>query len=347
MRPIWVLSLLFFSNLSLTVQAGETTLPMATVDYQTQAREQVLDGVVEAIMRSTVSAQVSGRITEVNFDVDDLVEKGAVIARIRDKEYKARLQQAEANLKEALAQHKDAKLAYDRAKDMFQKKVVSASDYDRSQAALKASEARVAAARAAVSAAREQLANTVIRAPYSGVVVERHVEVGETVRPGQAVMTGLSLDKLRVSVEVPQNFIKAIRHHLSARVLLDTKTIRATGLTVFPYADPKRHTFKVRARLPEGLRNLYPGMLVKVAFKIGEERVLTIPAQALAQRSEVSAVYVVDKTGQVRMRQVRVGRHDGDRLVILAGLEPGERIALDPIAAGIRLKQAREVSHEQ
>ncbi len=345
MRPIWILSFLLLGGLPLTSQAApETTLPVSEVRYHVHDKEQVLDGVVEAIMQSTVSAQVAGRITEINFDVDDLVEKGAVIARIRDQEYKARLQQAEANLREALAQHKDARLAFNRAKDMFQKKVVSASDYDRSQAALKASEARVAAAKAAVSEAREQLANTVIRAPYSGVVVKRHVEVGETVRPGQAVMTGLSLDKLRVSVDVPQGFINAIRRQQAARIQVGQRLLPSTGLTIFPYADPRRHTFKVRARLPEGVRNLYPGMLVKVAFKIGEEQVLSIPAAAVVQRSEVSAVYVMDDNGRIRLRQLRLGRHDGDRITVLAGLEVGERIVLDPVAAGIRLKQAQEGS---
>jgi len=90
--------------------------------------------------------------------------------------------------------------------------------------------------------------------------------------------------------------------------------------------------------LPPGQFGLYPGMFVKVAFVVGESQRLLVPAGALVRRNEVTGVYVVGDEDRVRLRQVRVGRTFGDRVEILAGLRAGERIATDPVNAGIYLK---------
>ena len=130
-----------------------------------------------------------------------------------------------------------------------------------------------------------------------------------------------------------------MRQHQQARVLPPNgeTSITAARLTFFPYADPQSNVFKVRVYLPPKTAGLYPGMFVKTAFRVGEEQRLTMPRQALAQRGEVSAVYVV-KDGKVSLRQVRPGRSEGEAVEILAGLEPGETVALDPIKAGFYLK---------
>jgi len=190
--------------------------------------------------------------------------------------------------------------------------------------------------------ANEQLAYTEIRAPYSGIVTERHVEVGEIANPGEPVMSGLSLDELRVIVDVPQSVIPAVRTGGQVRVYLpDGTSTEASGITVFPYADPESNTFSVRINLPEGESGLFPGMFVETGFVTGQKKQLTVPESAVVYRSEVTGVYVVDPEQCVRFRQIRVGRDLGDALVVLAGLGEGEQVALDPIGAAVVLKGQR------
>lgn len=314
--------------------------PIAAAQQQTLAEEQVLDGVVEAVNQSTVSAQTAGRVEEIMVDVNDFVPQGTPIIRIRNIEQRAGLEQAQANLREAQARSIEAQAEYDRAKGIYQRQLISKAQMDAAIAALNTAKARLDAAEAGVAQAKESLGYTTINAPYSGIVLERHVQQGESVQPGKPLMTGFSLDALRVVASIPQRLIVPMRHYQQARILLphSDKSIAATKLTFFPYADPQSNVFKVRVYLPLKTEGLYPGMFVKTAFRIGEEIRLTVPQQALVQRGEVSAVYVV-KDDRISLRQVRPGRIEGDRIEILAGLEPDEQVALDPIQAGIYLKQ--------
>jgi RND family efflux transporter MFP subunit len=295
--------------------------------------ERVLDGTVEAVDEATVSAQTSGRVAEILFDVNDRVPAGAVIIRLRGTEQRAGLQQAEAARREAAAREAEAQARYARISDMYERKVVARAQLDQALAERDAAVARLAAANAALDSAREGVAYTEVRAPYAGIVTARLVRVGETVSPGTPLMRGFSTEKLRVTVDIPQTVVEPVRKLRKAAVLVDGRRIAASGVTVFPEADAATNSFRTRVELPPGTADLYPGMFVKVAFVTGEQPRLLVPQSAIVTRSEVTAVYVVDAGGRVALRQVRTGAASGDRLEVLAGLAAGERVALDPLAA--------------
>jgi RND family efflux transporter MFP subunit len=329
---------LLFAQATVNAQTPET----ATAEYRELPREYILDGVVEAIHQATVSSQTSGRVEEILFDVDDFVEQGKLIIRLRDSEQKARLAKAEADLKEARARLDEAQEAWERTKQIYQRKLVAKSQMDQADAALKAAKARREAAEAGLRQAKEQLDYTQIRAPYSGIVTKRHVELGETAQSGQPLMSGISLHELRVSVNVPQSLIKGIRESSQARVFLNTRTddsVAAAKITIFPIADSGPNTFKVRLDLPPGTADFFPGMFVKAGFTVGTQRQLLVPTSSVVYRSEVTGVYVMGADGQLTLRQIRIGHATADGMLeVLSGLEEGEQVALDPVAAGVALK---------
>ena len=119
--------------------------------------------------------------------------------------------------------------------------------------------ARLQAARAALSSAREGVDYTEVRAPYAGIVTQRHVEVGESVAPGTPLVSGLSLQYLRVGVDIPQRRRRAGAAHGKAAVYVDDRRVPATKLTIFPVANPQSNTFRARVDLPENAADLYPG----------------------------------------------------------------------------------------
>ncbi len=328
-----------------TVSAAELPFETATVERASAPLERIYDGTVEAVNQATMSAQTAGRIAEVYYDVDDYVEPGKPIVRFTNTEQQAALRQAEASLAEALARQKQAAEEFSRASALFDAGSSSKREYDQAVASRDAADARAEAARSAVASARQQLEYTLVRAPYPGIVTERHVEVGEAVSVGQPLMSGLSLDSLRVVTNLPQQFAAAVREYDKAYVLTAKGRVEATELTIFPFADAASKTFTVRVDLPDGQYRLYPGMFVKLAFVIGDAERLLVPTSALLRRSEVTGVYVVGDDQEVRLRQVRAGNTFGERTEILAGLAEGETIALDPVAAGIYAKSGAVARH--
>lgn len=329
---------------------AEEALAVAVAEQRILPEVFVADAVIEAVHQATLAAETTGRIQQIFFDVDDVVEKGALLLRFTDKEQQAGVARAEAQSKEALARLQQAEDEYTRVQSVYEKKLVAKSAVDKALADLKAAQQRVKAAEADLKAAREQLEYTVVRAPYSGIVVERHVNLGERVQPGTPLMTGFSLAKLRATASVPQGVVEAVRQHSRVTISLtrpseDAATdssLSSDQLTVYPYADAATHDFTVRVELSAVPPGFYPGMFVKAQFVTGEVSRLLVPATAVVHRSEVTAIYVVDGQGRVEFRAVRIGAYlDKDTIEVLAGLAAGEQVALNPVQAGVVLKAQR------
>jgi RND family efflux transporter MFP subunit len=326
--------------------SGLETTPVTRADLPRVYR---LDGVAEAVSRGTLSAQTSGRVLEVNFDVDDYVRRDQVILVIDDRAQQAGVDQARAILDAASVGYQDSAKEFKRVEAVFARQAVSRAEMDKATAALKQARAAEQAAEAALQQALQQLGYTQVKAPYNGIVTERHIEVGEVAQPGQPLMSGMSLDRIRISVDVPQNLVELIRSERKAQARIGGSWILIKDVTVFPLADPRSDTFEVRLQLPAEIEGIFPGMYIQVAFVAGFQQALMVPISAVVLRSELVGVYVVNDAGQVRLRQIRTGAQAGpEHIVILSGLDAGELVAVDPVAAGILLKAQRtaRVNHE-
>ena len=344
---LYRLACFFATLISISTLHAATAETLQTVVATESVLPHVLrfNGEVEAINQGTLTAQTAGEVEAILVDVDDQVEKGNLLIRLKDSQQKADLARANANLHESKALLSTATEEFQRSKDLHARKLLPKAKLEQAEAALESAKARLDAARAGLTQAREQLGYTRILAPYSGIVTQRHIEVGEIAHTGQKLMSGLSLTQLRVNVDIPQSLIPTIRQLTSATILLpDNRSVTASGLTVFPFADSASNSIKVRLQLPEDTAGLIPGMFVKAAFQVGETRRLMVPVSALVYRSELTALYIVADDGRISLRRVRTGELIGEQISILSGLSSGERVAIDPIAAGIKLKQ--QAGHE-
>ena len=333
--PVFLLSLSLLSFAS-----AAPTIETHKVEYRNTPVEKLFDGVIEAVHKATISAEVSGRIEELLFDVDDYVPQNAIVVRFRDRDQQAALKSAKASLAEARARLQEAATEFERIKSIYARKLVAKSKLDSADTSYKAAQARVDATQGTLTQVEEQLEHTRVRAPYAGIVTKRYVEVGESVNIGQPLMDGLSLEKLRTKVQVPQRYIQNIRETAQARIITDSgEHLQSGQLTLFPVADTSSHSFTVRVDLPAGQHNLYPGMLVKAGFMLGDAKRLFINKQALVQRSELTAVYLLAEDGTIKFRQIRIGESTGDEIEVLAGLDEGEQVILNPQQAVETLKQ--------
>lgn len=336
MKKSWIYYLLLLG--AATAHANEP-LAVAQAQYREVEQTYSVEGLVEATRQSTVSAQISGRIKEINFDVGSHVNKGQVILRIDERETAQALAGSNAQVLQAQATLQNAKASYERSKQLFEQKFISQAALDKAQADYQVARAQAAASEAGASQASLEHGYSSVVAPYGGVVAARLVEVGEMVSPGKPLMVGFDPSEMRVVVSVPQYKLPDIGTH--PKVLVEAPSlnrwITAASTIVQPLADARTHSTQVRVYLPANETGVYPGMFVRAHFVVGKANRLVIPASAVLHRSEVVAVYVVDEKGGVKLRQVRLGEATADGAVeVLAGLNPGEQVALDPIKAGIK-----------
>jgi RND family efflux transporter MFP subunit len=313
-------------------------LPSALVELREVDLTYSAESVLEAVRQSTVSAQLSGRIVELRFDVGDYVKKGEVIARIDERAAREALAASEAQVREAQAALANARAQYERTRQLVAQKFVSAAGLDRAEADFKQAQARLTAMLAGAGAAATERSFATIAAPYSGVVAARHVELGEMAVPGKPLMTGFDPASLRAVASVPQSRVAEIQAAGRARIELPSlgRWIDARSVTIVPSADPRTHTTRVRLELPGDVRGVYPGVFARAHFVTGRSMRLLVPRAAVIQRSEVTAVYVLDDKDAPRLRQIRLGAAGDERaLEVLAGLKAGERVALEPVKAGM------------
>lgn len=339
---------LFLTSVLLVLTACKAGTPPPPVDIMTAdeletvavtsavvPREISFDGRVEAVNQSTLSAQTSGRIEQLPFDVGDFVETGDLIVQISTTEQVARVESARAAVDEAVAQRADALAKFKRARDLYDQKLVAKADLDTAATNLNASTARREAARAVLRSADQEVTYTKVHAPFSGMVVQRYVEIGESVAPGTPLMRGLSLERLRAAIDIPQQYMPSLREHQSAQIeLMNGDSVIVSSLRFPPNANSTTGTFRVLAGLPEGDHNMFPGNLVKVTFINGEQSRLQLPAASLVRRGEITGAYVVDTRGSLSLRYLRIGNQGDDGYwSVLSGLADGEQVAIDPIAA--------------
>lgn len=326
--------------LALASSAGaEEALPVAQVAYSSAAGEYVADATVQAERQSVVSAQIQGRVLLLAVRAGDVVKAGQLIARLDDREYGAAEAASLAAIREAQANLAKAELDHRRNLALARQSFVSAAVVDQSAAQLKAQQARVEALRAGAGVTSATRGHALISSPYAGVVAATHVEAGDMAMPGKPVVTLFQPGALRAVAYLPEAQTAELRRTpAKAHPVVEIGALRVPGVrtTILPAADPATRTTEVRIDLPSSVKAA-PGQFVRVRFALGEAARLSIPAQAVLRRGELTAVYVLSANGRFQQRQIRTGEPlAGPRVEVLAGLRAGERVALDPVKAGIK-----------
>jgi RND family efflux transporter MFP subunit len=316
-------------------------LPFATTEanYRPVDAGYAAEAVVEAGRESTLAAQVAGRILVLSVDAGSAVRQGQLLVRIDDSESRNSLAGNQAQVAQAQANLVNAQAQLDRTRQLVTRKFMSASAQDKAQADYDAAQAQVAAAKAGVAQSSTTRGFTNITAPFSGLVSERLAQVGEMASLGRPLLTLFDPATLRVVASIPQENLAQVRKSGRASVEFPAagKWIESTSVMVLPAADSRTHISQVRIELPKDVTGIYPGMFARAHFSTGQAKKMLLPAGAILRRSEVTGVYVV-QGDQVQFRQVRLGKELPAGVEVLAGLEAGEQVALEPVKAGIYLK---------
>jgi RND family efflux transporter MFP subunit len=324
---------------------------------------------VTARRQATVSAQITGTLTDVRIEEGERVEVGQVLAHLEDTAQKAALHQTQAQLEaaKALATQLEAQLAQARRdlvrnQDLVGRKLVSVQAVETAQtqvdslaAQLESQQKQVELARAAVAGAQVQLDYTVVRAPFSGVIIAKAAQPGEIISPISAgggftrtgVGTIVDMDSLEIEVDVNEAYINRVRPKQPAQAVLDAYpewTIPAHVIAIIPTADRSKATVKVRIAIDQKDPRILPDMGVRVSFleeradsesdaagsTVARSRAVLVPATALVQRDGRTVVFVIDDD-RVRAQAVTAGQTYAD-LRGVEGIANGTRVVREPPA---------------
>jgi RND family efflux transporter MFP subunit len=341
----YVLPLMGALAWSLPMAQSVIQVPVVAAQVKSVGTGFELDGVVQPVKQSTVSAQSSGRIAMLSVKAGDKVRAGQMLATIDDREAQTGVQRSQAQVAQAQAELRNAQSNFDRTRDLQSKGFVSAAALDTADAQLKGAQA--GRDQASAGAAQSALAQgfTRVSAPFDGWVLQTHAEAGDLATPGKPLLTLYAPLPLRAVVQVPVSRSGVARAAGAVEVLVqnggNAKWIRPSASSTVPTADAVSQTIEWRLELPtEAANALLPGQQVRVRFTGGQAERSVVPASAVLRRGELTAVYVASPKGFL-LKAVRLGPdHGAEGVEVLAGLTAGELVALDPVKAGLQGAQA-------
>jgi len=274
----------------------------------------------------------------------DRVTRGTVLARVRETEYRERINEGQAKVAEGDASLAKARLDLDRARALFDAESLTKPDLDSAQAAFDSAMARVEAARAEVALARSALEDCALTAPADGVILERRIEAGTLAAAGTVgfVLGDLSAVKARFGVPDAAIHVLGLGEPITVAVeAIGTATFAGHVTSIAPTADPQSRVFNVEVTIPNGDGRLRPGMIGTVTLSesararaASASGFPTVPLTAVVRAAPGSgefAVLVVERQASrdvARVRKVELGEVAGNAIAVRAGLTPGERIVV-------------------
>ncbi|MDD5198327.1 MAG: efflux RND transporter periplasmic adaptor subunit [Terrimicrobiaceae bacterium] len=281
-------------------------------------------GTVQAVQGVTVSTDLPGIVEKITFDSGQQVKLGDPLVKLDTK-------QEEAQLNSGLARLQLAKSNLDRQQGLLQKRVSSQSDFDAAQAEFRQAEAAVAETKATIE-------RKIIRAPFTGVLGIRQVNLGQYLQSGNAVVPLQSLDPIYVNFWLPQQRLQDLQPGGDVKVLADglpgeTFTGRITSVNAV--VDEATRNVMVQATLENPGRKLRPGMFVNADVMLPmKEKVLAVPATAINYAPYGDSVFVIERMKDadghaydgVRQQVVKLGASQGDQVAVVSGLKPGEEV---------------------
>ncbi len=337
-----VLSLACTAATVLAAEATHSVVPTVLVGRAAVAGAMEFDAVLQPVHQATVTAQTGGNVLALRVKAGDTVRRGQPLVRLDDREQRANTQRSDAAVAQAEAELRTAQQALERNRGLRASGFISQAALDNAQNQQQAAQAALRQTQAARAQSAVAQGYAEVLAPFEGVVLATHAESGDLALPGRTLVTLYEPGKLRAVVQLPASRAAEMAHAAELQVLLpDGQRLVPVTRELLPTADVVSQTVEWRLGLPGSVSVARPGQMVRVQARATAAPAsaeasnrLSLPEQAVLRRGELTAVYVALAQG-FALRAVRIGPAAGGVVEVFAGLTAGERVALDPVRAGL------------
>ncbi len=307
-------------------------------------------GDVRARYETALSFRVAGKILERRVEVGSRVARGELLARLDPSDYQLNIEAAKSQLAAARSDFAQAQDELKRFRDLYEKKFISATEFDRRQTAYDVAKARLEQAQAQLGVTQNQSAYTALRADHPGIVTAIAAEVGQVMEAGQTVMRVARPEEMEVVIAVPESRLGELRAASQVAITLWAEPgTRFTGRIreISPSADPVTRTYSAKVTILDPSPKVQFGMTANVLLGSGPgEPVIRLPLTALFQQGDKGAVWIVDPdTGLVTLTPVQVIRYTRDAVEIAGGINPGDlvvRAGVHKLHAGQKVRVLAE-----
>lgn len=305
-------------------QAQTMTVELAMVPLAEDAV-----GAVRAVHETEVGAKIMARVLAVHFQAGQRVEQGQVLVELEKGDLQARVSQAQAAVDAAQAVHDQARTDYDRIVRLRAGDSASELEFTTATNTLNSAKANHEQAQSALREAEAVSGYATIRSPLTGVVIDKVVDVGDMVRPGQTVLR--LYDRLQLVASVRESLATSLRVGQQLPVTLEALDLHCEGAIseIVPEADVLSRVFyvKVTGPCPPGV---IPGMFGRLHIPLGERQELRIPRSAVRRVGQIAFVYRDVDGNRVERTFVQLAGEHGDQVAIASGLAAGDRIVINP-----------------
>jgi len=287
-------------------------------------------GTVRSRTVANIAPRMTARILEIKVNAGDKVKKGDVIARLDEREIRAQENAALAALAGANAQANRAKADEQRTRSLYSKEAATREKFDAVVAQAKEVQAGVNQATSTVSEIRSHLADTLLLAPFDGVVIKRLQQPGDMGLPGVPVVTLQTPKGLRLEADVPSTCAGRYSTDMDVSVRIDTLNLTTSAQIdeISPEVDPQTRTQLIKIALP-AIEGLQPGHFGWLEQACDQHEALLIPASAVEHIGQLEVVKVLSE-GRQLMRHIRTAKNFGDQIEVISGLHAGETVITNP-----------------
>ncbi len=268
-----------------------------------------------------------------NIGTGDYVEQGLTLAHIRREDLQNQMAQAQAQLDQAVAQHSKADLDFQRAKALYSTQSLTKPDYDQSEAAFNATRAAMDNAKAALLQSQLTLGDADLKAPFSGYILSRNIDLGSLVSPSTSAFTIADIGRVKVAFGAPDYVLSRLRlgQELTIQTENDAAPVKGRVTSISPSADTRNRIFAVEVTVSNRDRHLRPGMIASIGLGEVPHSFISIPLSAIvplpSEPDHFAVMLAQDRGGTLvaNLRKVQLGTtHDNS--VAVEGVQPGERV---------------------